>query len=86
MLFRSRVAGLAPRTSPRAEVLPLGVQPWCQDPAIGAQFCRRVEIGPDGRGTIDRYFAILTDSGSVRLRVAGVTSAPVRLFCGDPCA
>ena len=83
--YAVRVAGLAPGTSPRAEVLPVGAQPWCQDPAIGAQFCRRVEVDDNGRGTIDRYFAILTDSGSARLRVDGVTSAPVRLFCGEPC-
>lgn len=84
--YSVRVEGLAPGTSPRAEVLPVGAQPWCQDPSIGAQFCRRVEVGPDGRGGIDRYFAILTDSGSARLRVDGVTTAPVRLFCGEPCA
>jgi hypothetical protein len=84
--YAVRVAGLAPGTTPRAEVLPVGAQPWCQDPAIGAQFCRRVEVDENGRGTIDRYFAILTDSGSARLRVDGVTSAPVRLFCGEPCA
>ncbi|MSY86623.1 MAG: protein kinase [Actinobacteria bacterium] len=84
--YAVRVAGLAPGTTPRAEVLPVGARPWCEDPAIGPQFCRRVEIGPEGRGVIDRYFAILTDSGTARLRVDGVTSAPVRLFCGEPCA
>ena len=84
--YAVRVAGLTSASTPRAEVLPVGAQPWCQDPAIGPQFCRRVEVGTDGRGVIDRYFAILTDSGSARLRVDGVTSAPVRLFCGAPCA
>lgn len=84
--YSVRVEGLEPGSSPRAEVLPVGAQPWCSDPAIGRQFCRPVQVGDDGRGRIAKYFAILTDSGSVRLRVAGVTSGTVRLFCGAPCS
>lgn len=84
--YAVRVEGLAPGTTPLAEVLPTTGLPWCRDPQIGAQFCREVSVGDDGRGTIDRYFAILTDSGSARLRVDGVLSPTVRLFCGEPCA
>jgi hypothetical protein len=83
--YAVRVEGLTPGSSPLAEVLPTTGLPWCRDPQIGDQFCREVRVGDDGRGTIDRYFAILTDSGSARLRVDGVTTAPVRLFCGEPC-
>lgn len=65
-----RVSGFASRTAPLARLRPADQDRWC----VAYDECRRVRVTADGRGRIDRYFRILTDSGTWVLDVDGVRS------------
>ena len=63
-----RVSGFAPGTAPLARLRPAGDPAWC----TAYDDCRSVTVGEDGRGTIEQYFRILTESGTWVLDVDGV--------------
>ncbi|CAB4689088.1 MAG: protein kinase [Actinobacteria bacterium] len=83
--YSVRVAGFETGTRPLAEILPVDGEPWCRDDSLSKRYCRTMRVDADGRASIDDYFAILVESGEARLRVSGVLSEPVRLYCGQPC-